>query len=155
MGLKIAACDDVDALIVPHREAMKVAYAGFFDTAFPTDDVLREEWRTLLARPATLVLLASVDGQPAGTVAVQVADGVGWLERLYVHPAQQGRGIGRALARRGLAQLRARGCRQANLWVLEVNRAAISIYESWGWRRVPSEPYAPFGLPQARYAIDL
>lgn len=68
-GLRIETSDDVEALLVPHREAMKIACAGFFDTAFPTDETLRQEWRTLLAAPDAAVLLARVDGEPEGTFA--------------------------------------------------------------------------------------
>lgn len=154
MALGIEPCTQPEVLIVPHREAMKLAYAGLFDTPFPSDETLLDEWRTLLTAGA-IVLLARVDGEPAGTVAARVVDGQGWLERLYVHPDQQGRGVGRALVDAGLDELRRLGCRRANLWVLAANRPAIEIYRRWGWRRVPTEPFAPFGLPQQRYAIDL
>lgn len=154
-SLSINASEDVEALIVPHREAMKLAYRGLFTTPFPTDDMLRAEWRALLADPQATVLLGSSSGTPVGTLAVRVAGVDGWLERFYVHPDAQHRGIGRALHDHGLELLRAGGCRQANLWVLAVNQAAIQIYRHWGWRPVPGPPSAPWGLPQIRFGRPL
>ena len=53
---------------MPHREAMKLAYRGLFTTPFPTDDMLRAEWRALLADPQATVLLGSSSGTPVGTL---------------------------------------------------------------------------------------
>ena len=50
--VQIAETTDVEALIVPHRASMEVAYAGYFSTPFPSDETLRDEWRTLQAAGA-------------------------------------------------------------------------------------------------------
>ena len=149
--LLIGISDDVEALVEPHREAMLVAYRGFFETPFPSDEMLRNEWRELLAEPDATIFAAEIGGRPAGTVAARVVGDEGWLEKLYVHPDFQGDGVGRALHDRALALLQARGCRRANLWVLEVNQAAIEVYQRWGWTRADDPPSAPWGLPQARF----
>lgn len=154
MRLTIEPCTAPSVLVEPHREAIAVAYCGYFDTAFPSDETLFDEWRTLLDAGAT-VLLARLDDRPVGTVAASLIDGEGWVERLYVHPAAQGRGVGRALMSAALGVLREQGCRQANLWVLAVNQPAIDVYRHWGWRQVEAEPHAPFGLPELRFTIDL
>lgn len=154
MNLQISPSTDLDRLIEPHREAMKIAYAGFFDTPFPTDETLRAEWRSLLAQGAT-ALLAQDAGRPIGVVAVRLIDGEGWLQRFYVHPTVQGQGVGKALHDRALAELTARGCTRANLWVLSVNTAAIGCYRHWGWQQVPCQSQAPFGLPESRFCLDL
>ncbi|MGB3954900.1 MAG: GNAT family N-acetyltransferase [Brooklawnia sp.] len=154
MSLTIERCTDPEVLVEPHREAIAEAYAGYFDTPFPSDETLRDEWRTLLDAGAT-VLLARLHGRPVGTVAARVVDGEGWLARLYVHPEAQGRGVGRALMAAALAVLREQGCRRANLWVLAVHQPAIEIYRHWGWRPADTEPHAPFGLPELRFCLPL
>ncbi|WIY82467.1 GNAT family N-acetyltransferase [Propionimicrobium sp. PCR01-08-3] len=153
-SIRITATTDVEALIVPHRASMKVAYAGYFCTPFPADDTLRDEWRVLHESGAT-TLLATIDGRPAGVLAWRVADGEGWLHRLYVHPDFQGQGVGRALHDRALASLRELGCTRANLWVLAVNKPAVELYEHWGWRQIPERPHSPFGLDEWHFSYDL
>lgn len=154
MALTIERCTDPEVLVEPHRESIAEAYAGYFDTPFPSDETLRDEWQVLLDAGAT-VLLARLDGRPAGTVAARVVDGEGWLARLYVHPELQGRGVGRSLVAAALDILRDLGCHQANLWVLAVHQPAIEIYRRWGWRQVAAEPHAPFGLPELRFSLPL
>jgi ribosomal protein S18 acetylase RimI-like enzyme len=45
-----------------------------------------------------------------------------------------GTGVGAALMRHALADLRARGYRTAILWVLDTNTRARQFYEKGGWR---------------------
>jgi len=154
--VSIDLTDDVEALIVPHREAMLKAYRGLFTTPFPDDDTLRGEWRTVLATRDARAYLARLAGRPAGTVSTFVdAGGNGWIQKLYVHPDAQHRGVGRALHDRMLDDLRERGCHEANLWVLAANSSAIRHYRRWGWQRLDSPPYAPHGLPEWRFVLPL
>ena len=60
---------------------------------------------------------------------------VGHVRRLYVHPAWQRRGAGRALLSRACATLRSQGSVVATLWVLASDtRRARPFYESQGWQ---------------------
>lgn len=60
---------------------------------------------------------------------------VGHVRRLYVHPAWQRRGAGRALLSRACATLRAQGYGSATLWVLASDTGrARPFYERLGWR---------------------
>ena len=77
------------------------------------------------------------DGVIAGSIALVDDPSVPAgqrLDRFYVHPDHQGRGIGRQLYRRVLAAARGPAL---NLWVLEANASTRGIYESWGWELVP------------------
>lgn len=58
----------------------------------------------------------------------------GELEAIYLAPEAIGRGIGRALHDRALADLRERGFTEATLWVLRENQRARRFYEAAGWQ---------------------
>ena len=91
-------------------------------------------------RPDAEVVIASVDGQPAGFALYfhNYSTFLGrrglYLEDLFVKPAFRGRGVGRELLRY-LARLAVeRGCGRFEWWVLDWNQPAIRFYESLGAR---------------------
>ena len=157
--LTITACDDVEALFVPHRNSMAEAYQGFFpaDSPFPSDDVLRGEWRAALGAEQAVCFLATVNGRPAGTVATRfdAQFGEGEVRKLYVDPEFWGQGIGQALLDTALDHLRAVGHTAAGLWVLEVNRPTRDYYERRGWRQRTGVTQAPYRSTEVRYHLPL
>ena len=89
-------------------------------------------------RPAAEVLIAEVDGQPAGfalffhSYSTFLARPGLYLEDLFVRPAQRQLGVGRALMQR-LAQLAVeRGCGRFEWSVLDWNEPALRFYRSIG-----------------------
>lgn len=61
----------------------------------------------------------------------------GFVQRLAVHPARTGQGIGRALVIDGLEWLRRRGADRVVVNTQEANRRALDLYERLGFRRQP------------------
>lgn len=83
---------------------------------------------------------------PAGPAALQRGRGgqgggvpVGEIYVLGIDPAEQGTGLGRALALVGLHYLRDRGLGEVMLYVEESNPAAIRLYESLGFSRAATD----------------
>lgn len=64
-------------------------------------------------RPRARLMLALVDGRPAGTGELFIADGVGWLSADATLPQFRGRGIQSALQAHRLTIARSEGCRLA------------------------------------------
>ena len=90
--------------------------------------------------PAAEVVIAEVDGTPAGFALFfhNFSTFLGrrglYLEDLFVRPAYRGRGIGRVLMA-FLAKLAVeRGCGRFEWWVLDWNTPAIDFYRSLGAR---------------------
>jgi GNAT superfamily N-acetyltransferase len=91
------------------------------------------------APPRGRLLLATVDDEPAGCVALRPrAERIAEMKRLYVRPSRQGLGLGRRLAERVIADAREAGCTLLLLDTLPTTRGALRLYESLGFvRRAP------------------
>ncbi len=91
------------------------------------------------ASPGGRLLLAIDAGAVVGCAALRPFEGeVCEMKRLYVRPGCQGRGLGRALARRVVDEARAAGYRRMVLDTLASMRGAIGLYESLGFVRRPA-----------------
>jgi len=100
-----------------------------------------ETARRFLQNEANHLLIAYVDGKPAGFVSgtelthPDQANPELFLNELGVDPVYRGRGLGKALVARLWELARSRGCR--GMWVLtdESNAAAKQVYAGAGGTR--------------------
>jgi ribosomal protein S18 acetylase RimI-like enzyme len=125
-------------------------YAELVGSAICFERYTREvaELPGLYSPPHGALLLAVVPesnavGQalsPAGCVALrQIADGIGEMKRLYIRPNFQGKGLGRMLVQRIVAEAQAAGYQLLRLDTLPSLERAIALYHSFGFREIP--PY--------------
>jgi len=80
--------------------------------------------------------VAEQAGHVAGFVRYGIRRGEqpgGYVFGLYVHPAQAGRGTGRALLRHAERRLRERGCGTVSLHVFQANERARRLYARAGY----------------------
>ena len=90
--------------------------------------------------PDGALLLASVDGRPAGCVALRrIDDTTCEMKRMFVDPAVQGAGIGRALAHSIMDEARRLGYTSMVLDTSIRQVEAQTLYRSLGFQ--PTEPY--------------
>lgn len=135
--------DDDDLLRVNNA-----AFAGHPENGDWGPDELARRRSLPWFRPEDL-LLAWRDGHLEGFVwlkwhghdaeEVPAHDPVGEVYVLGVDPSAQGRGLGRALLRVGLAHLAARGCTRAVLYVDRSSAGAVALYQSEGFTIVSHE----------------
>jgi ribosomal protein S18 acetylase RimI-like enzyme len=101
----------------------------------------------IYAPPAGRLLLAFLDGEPAGCVALMPHDPTsGELKRLYVDPAFRGHQIGWHLVEALLKQARAAGYRRVVLDSHISMKGAHSIYHAHGFADVKTPDDFPAAL---------
>lgn len=151
--LRPAIADDIDALAALNMAVWKAAYPGIVPQGFLDRLELGRfvaDWAFLLAEPGVLALVAEDgDGAVRGFVACgppkPEIPGYAWeVYRIYVDPAAQGLGLGRALVGAAGRAMRDRGGQGAILWVFEQNHAARRFYERLGGREVRKQVFHAF-----------
>lgn len=93
------------------------------------------------APPSGRLFLAVASQQVMGCVALRkIGDGVGEMKRLYVRPEFRGRGLGRTLTEKLIAEAKQIGYERLRLDTLPGKMdQAIAMYRSFGFQEIP--PY--------------
>lgn len=125
-----------------HQQDLALIDAYFDDSAF------EEELASLpgkYAPPTGQLLLAMVNGAPAGCVALkQIGTEACEMKRMFVYPEYHGRGVGRALGEAVIDAGRTAGCRMMRLDTSIRQAEAQGLYRRLGFREVA--PY--YELPE-------
>ena len=110
-----------------------------------------EELRSLpgaYAAPRGRLLLARVDSRPAGSGAFRpLSEHACEAKRLYVRPEYRGKGVGKALLDRLLAEARAAGYSEMYGDTLSTMESALQMYKKIGFVEVG--PYSSSPTPGA------
>ena len=141
---RIQIADDVELVRTLFREyesglGVSLCFQGF------------DEEVAALPEGYDALLVASVDGEPAGCIGVRrLDDGVCEMKRLYVRPSARGAGVGRALALASIEHARALGYERMWLDNLpEYMGAAYELYTSLGFTEI--EPYNENPYPGVKF----
>jgi putative acetyltransferase len=101
--------------------------------------------------PDGMLVLATNNGQPAGCVALhKLAPEICEMKRLYVRPQFRGKGLGRELAAKIIAESRQLGYKKLRLDTVEpFMKTAVAMYRTLGFREIP--PYRQNPIEGALY----
>jgi GNAT superfamily N-acetyltransferase len=116
------------------------AFNSEFETPTPSAGQLAARFAVLLEREDQVALLAEPPEDPIGFTYLTLRlspyyDGpVALLEELYVVPHRRAQGVGSALLTEAVDLVRARGAREVQVNVDEVDVAARRFYERHGFR---------------------
>lgn len=144
--IRVATREDVPRILAGIRGLAD--YERLAHEVRATEERLRES--LFGAQPAAEVLLADLDGAPAGfalffhTYSTFLAQRGLYLEDLYVEPPFRGRGVGRRLLGELAAIARQRHCGRLEWSVLDWNAPAIGFYRALG--AVPMDEWTVFRL---------
>ncbi len=96
------------------------------------------------ASPAGRLLLATQAGEAVGCIALHpLGNEICEMKRLFVRPAFRGQGVGRILVEEVVAEARAIGYASMRLDTLPSMGAAILLYQSLGFARIPAYNTTP------------
>jgi ribosomal protein S18 acetylase RimI-like enzyme len=103
------------------------------------------------APPDGGLVLATSNGEPAGCVALhKIASEICEMKRLYVRPQFRGKGLGRELAEKIIAEAQQSGYKKLRLDTVEpVMKTAVAMYRNLGFQEIP--PYRPNPIAGALY----
>jgi putative acetyltransferase len=103
------------------------------------------------APPEGRLLLAECEGELAACVALhKLEPGICEMKRLYLRPQFRGKGLGRALADRVIAEARQIGYERMRLDTVEpVMKDAVAMYRKLGFKEIA--PYRPNPMAGAMY----
>lgn len=108
-----------------------------YDDVTPGPAALASRLADLVERGDTVVVLGG--SPPCGVAVLRLRPAIwtlaeeAYLAELYVAPAQRGKGLGRALLDRCIAEARRRGADRIELGTSEADVAAIGLYERFGF----------------------
>ena len=143
--VRLARSSDAAAIALIHRVTWRLAYREVLPEEYLAKmrhDVLVERWRQLIAGRGArdTVWVAERRGEVVGfaqsgpSTATDLEPGfAGEVFMLYVHPAHQGRGLGRRLLAEALDHLQTRGFLWVVIGVLEANASARAFYTHVGF----------------------
>ena len=98
--------------------------------------------------PAGCILLAAIADGYGGCVALRPLENkICEMKRLFVIPACQGHGIGKALARAVIAEARTKGYQKMRLDTIESMQAARGLYPSLGFKTIEAYCHNPLDNP--------
>jgi ribosomal protein S18 acetylase RimI-like enzyme len=127
-----------------HQDAVRALIAAYANDPMGNGgplpaDVMERLIAGLQRHPTTLILLAYVDGEPAGIATCFVGFSTFYarplvnIHDLAILPGFRGRGLGRQLLEGVLDKARELGCCKVTLEVHEGNTRAKQIYEAAGF----------------------
>lgn len=144
-SLQRLRADDADAVSALARIVWQATYRPLISQA-QIDAMLADRYapqriREQLDDPRQAWWVARTDHVLAGFAHALLDEGGCKLDKLYVHPERQRRGIGAALLREVEAWARAQQARRLWLQVNRGNAQAIRAYQKYGFRIIESRVF--------------
>ena len=130
--------DEAQRLVREYAASLNV------DLAFQNFDHELQHFTTEYAAPSGAFILAEDAGQYVACIGLrQFSEGIGEIKRLYVAPAARGRGLGRLLVERIIADARGIGYGSLLLDTLPFMKQAQALYLSMGFKPTPAYRFNP------------
>ena len=139
--------DEIRGKAYVHWKSWQESYRGIVDQGY-LDRMTVSRCEEMASRYPENTLVAKDGARVIGFACAGAVNGeidAGEVYALYVLEEYQKRGIGYALMREALSQLK--GCRVVYLWAFKENAKAIRFYEHVGFRQDGTEKELVLGSP--------
>ena len=163
MGVRRATVDDAEAFERIRIGTWQATYRGLFPDALldgmrPNVERRRDRLRELSESHPEFCFVAEEAGEVVGFAIgcpERTGDPVykGEVAAIYVLPAHQGKGLGRALIRESVRELAGRGMTSLLIWVLRENRIGRAFYERLGGVPRREKPVDMPGIPKGHVEV--
>lgn len=142
-GFALTQAESPAQLAQAHELFLEYAQSLGFSLCFQNFDHELASLPGGYAPPEGRLLLAEYDDQVVGCVALhKLKPGICEMKRLYLRPTMRGKGLGRILADRIIAEARQIGYQRMRLDTVEpVMKDAVAMYRKIGFKAI--EPYCP------------
>lgn len=90
------------------------------------------QWIRDVLTPSNQVTVVEQNNKIIGMMALSTAEGIGWIDQLYLHPDIVGRGIGTKLIERAKAELGS----PIRLYTFQENQGATRFYKQHGFKAI-------------------
>jgi putative acetyltransferase len=150
-GLSIFHAESATHIAQARELFLEYAQSLGFSLCFQNFDQELAELPGDYAPPEGRLLLAECDAQVAACVALHKSGpGICEMKRLYLRPKFRGKGLGRVLAERIIAEARQIGYQRMRLDTVEpVMKDAVAMYCKLGFKEIA--PYRPNPIAGAMY----
>ncbi|MGB2606316.1 MAG: GNAT family N-acetyltransferase [Candidatus Sulfotelmatobacter sp.] len=150
-GLSIFQADSPAQIVQARELFIEYAQSLGFSLCFQNFDKELAGLPGEYAPPEGRLILAEWEGHVAGCVALhKLESGVCEMKRLYLRPEFRGKGLGRALAERIIAEARQIGYQRMRLDTVEpVMKDAVAVYRKLGFKEIA--PYCANPIAGAMY----
>ena len=150
-GLALVQAESPTQLVQARELFLEYAQSLEFSLCFQGFDKELADLPGDYAPPDGRLLLAHYDAQLAACAALHKLDpGICEMKRLYLRPQFRGKGLGRALADRIVAEARQIGYQRMRLDTVEpVMKDAVAMYRKLGFREIA--PYRVNPMPGTIY----
>jgi putative acetyltransferase len=137
-GLALSQAESPVQIAKARELFLEYAQSLGFSLCFQNFDKELAELPGDYAPPEGRLLLAEYEGQPAGCVALhKLDDAICEMKRLYLRSQFRGKGLGRLLADRIIAEARQIGYRRMRLdTIAPVMKDAVAMYRKIGFREI-------------------
>ena len=136
MPIRLATANDIE-------EMVPVVNAAFAIETFIEEPRIDEKGMAEMMRQGQFLVTENDAGRIVASIYVEKRGARGYFGMLAVDPAEQRKGLGRAMVAAAENHLRLQGCTYADILVLSLRPELLPVYRQLGYAETGTEEFHP------------